>query len=190
MTDTPRYQDLSKFRMPPDFRGRSAFLCQLWWLVQDSLFRLSPQFMYGFRATLLRLFGAKIGRNVLLRSTVRVTYPWKIEIGDHVWVGDDCVFYSLGNITVGSNVAVAHGVYFCTGLHDYTKIDFPIGAKPIHICDEVWLPNDTFVGPGVTIGRGAIVGARSTVLHDLPEGMICVGSPAKPLRPRVITNPD
>lgn len=180
----PRYQDLTRFKMPAGFRGRSAVVCQLWWLVQDTVFRWSPQFLFGFRVWLLRLFGAKIGADVRIRSTTRVTYPWKLTIGDHVWVGDDCVFYNLAEIVLGNHVALAHDVYLCTGLHDYTRIEFPISAQGIHLEDEVWLPNDVFVGPGVTIGRGSLVGARSTVLNDLPPGMICYGYPAKPVRSR------
>jgi putative colanic acid biosynthesis acetyltransferase WcaF len=187
MDENVRFQDLSQFRMPPNFRGRSAVTVQLWWIVESTLFRWSPQVLYSWRSFLLRLFGASIGKSVRFRSTVRITYPWKLKIGDHVWVGDDCVFYNLGEIAVGSNVAIAHDVYLCTGLHDYTRIDFPIEQKPIHIEDEVWLPNDIFVGPGVTIGRGTIVGARSTVLKDLPSGMICYGHPAMPVRPREMT---
>ena len=183
---TPRYQDLTRFRMPAKFRGRSAWFVQFWWIVQDTLFRFSPQVMYGWRNFLLRSFGATLGKNVRIRSTARVTYPWKLVIGDNVWVGDDCVFYNLERISLGSHVALAHAVYLCTGRHDYTKIDFPIDALPIEIEDEVWLTNDVFIGPGVRVSRGAVVGTRSTVLDSLPGGMICYGSPARARRPRAI----
>jgi putative colanic acid biosynthesis acetyltransferase WcaF len=186
MDETRRFQDLSQFRMPRGFRGRSAVVVQIWWIVQDTLFRWSPQALYTWRNFLLRLFGARIGKSVRFRPTVRVTYPWRLSVGDNVWIGDDCVLYNLGDITIGSSVAIAHNVYLCTGTHDYTKIDFPIGQRPIHIEDEVWLPNEIFVGPGVTIGRGTVVGVRSTVLQDLPPAMICYGHPAKPVRPREI----
>jgi putative colanic acid biosynthesis acetyltransferase WcaF len=186
MGETKYFQDLSQFRLPRGFRGRSPVVVQIWWIVQDTLFRWSPQGLYAWRNFLLRIFGAKLGKSVQFRSTVRVTYPWKLTVGDHVWVGDDCVFYNLGEIVVGSSVAIAHDVYFCTGTHDYTKINFPIAQKPIRIEDEVWLPNDIFIGPGVTIGRGSVVGARSTVLSDMPPGMICYGHPAKPIRRRTI----
>ncbi|HCC55927.1 MAG TPA: colanic acid biosynthesis acetyltransferase WcaF [Solibacterales bacterium] len=179
-----RYQDLSQFRLSPQFRGRSAWLVQLWWIVQDTLFRCSPQALFGWRAFLLRLFGAKLGKNVRLRSTVRVTYPWKLTVGDNVWVGDDCVLYNLADIILGSDVALAHDVYLCTGSHDYSRVDFPIQALPITIQDEVWITNQVFVGPGVTIGAGAVVGTRSTVLRSLPGGMVCYGSPAKPIKER------
>ena len=96
MSDRPRFQDLSRFRLPADFRGRSAVWVQLWWLVQATLFRLSPQFLFGWRRWLLRLFGARVGAGVLIRPTATITYPWKVAIGDHSWVGDDVVLYSLG----------------------------------------------------------------------------------------------
>lgn len=178
-------QDLSAFKMPPDFRGKSAIIVQLWWIVQSILFGLSPQFMYGWRRWLLRLFGARIGQKVLIRSSARITYPWKLSIGDHSWVGDNSVLYNLGAIDIGAHVAIAHRVYLCTGFHDYENPEFSIGASPITIEDQVWLPNDIFIGPGVRIGRGAVVGARSSVFHDLPPMMICYGSPAKPIRRRL-----
>jgi putative colanic acid biosynthesis acetyltransferase WcaF len=188
MNANSKYQDLSEFMMPRGLRGRSAVIVQLWWIIQDTLFRMSPQALYKWRNFLLRLFGARIGKHVNIRPTVRVTYPWKLQIGDRVWIGDNCEIYNLGNISIGSDVAIAHWVYLCAGNHDYQKRSFPIQTPPIRIEDEVWLPNDVFVGPGVTIGRGAVVGARSTVLHDLPSGMICYGNPAKPVRPREVTD--
>ena len=182
----PKYQDLSKHVVPKNFRGKNIFIVQLWWIVQSSLFAWSPQFMYGWRRFLLRTFGAKIGKNVIVRPSVHITYPWKVEIGDNSWIGDDTVLYSLGNIKIGRNVSIAHRDYFCTGFHDIHKISFDIGQKPIIIEDEVWIPNDVFIGPGVRIGRGTVVGARSTVFKDLPEGMVCYGNPARPVKRRII----
>lgn len=185
-------QNLSSFKMPPNFRGKPAIVVQLWWMVQGILFGFSPQFMYGWRRLLLRLFGAKIGKGVLIRSSARITYPWKLVIGDHSWVGDDTVVYNLERVEIGSNVAIAHRVYLCTGSHDYEDPQFSISASPIIIEDQVWLPNDVFVGPGVRIGQGTVVGARSTVFHDLPPMMLCYGNPAKSIRPRlrIKTNDD
>lgn len=130
------------------------------------------------------MFGAKIGKGTLIRSSAIITYPWKLEVGHHTWIGDETVLYNLGKIKIGNNVSIAHRDYFCTGLHDFHKMSFDISQKPIEIEDECWIPNDVFVGPGVTIHRGCVVGARSTVLSDLPEGMICYGSPAKPIKKR------
>lgn len=179
-----RYQDLSIFHLPPRERGRPKWFVFLWMLVQGTLWRWSPRPLYGWRRFLLRAFGAKIGIGVLIRPSASVTYPWRISIGDHSWVGDDCTLYSLDIITIGASVSIAHDVYLCTGYHDIDRLDFRQGTAPIVIEDECWLPNDVFVGPGVTIGRGTVVGARSSVFSNLPAGSICYGTPAKAIRPR------
>jgi putative colanic acid biosynthesis acetyltransferase WcaF len=179
-----RYQDLTQFRLPPGFRGRSAATVQLWYIVQATLFRWSPQFLYGWRSFLLRLFGAKLGHGVEIRPTSRITYPWKVTIGDHCWISDDTVLYSLGEIHIGANSVISQRSYLCTGLHDHTKAGFDILTLPIVVGSECWLASDVYVAPGVSIGDGAVVGARSTVFHDLPGGMICYGTPAVPMRPR------
>jgi putative colanic acid biosynthesis acetyltransferase WcaF len=181
MTD---YQRLDSFKLPPNFRGRPAFFVQLWWLIQDTLFAWSPQFLYGWRRFLLRLFGAKIGGHVLIRPSVRVTYPWKLTVGDYTWLGDHVELYTLGEIQIGRHCVISQNCYLCTGSHDYKKSTFDIFALKINIGDQAWLAADVFVGPGVEIGEGSLVGVRSTVLNSLPGGMICYGSPAKPVRPR------
>lgn len=179
------YQDLSKYRNPKGFRGRGPIITELWWITQKTLFAWSPHFAYGWRRFLLRIFGAKIGKGTLIRSSVNITYPWKLEVGNYTWIGDETTIYNLGEIKIGNNVSIAHRVYFCTGLHNFRKLEFDIGQKPIEVEDECWIPNDVFVGPGVTIHKGCVIGARSTVLKDMPEGMICYGNPAKPIKPRL-----
>jgi len=186
MTDPFSYQRLDQFQLPPNFRGRSAFIVQLWWITQATFFAWSPQFLYGWRRFLLRLFGAKIGRGVLMRPSARVTYPWKLSIGDFSWVGDEVELYTLGNIEIGEHVVISQRCYLCTGSHDPAKAAFDIYARPIMIHDQAWLASDVFISPGVTIGFGCVVGARSTVFHDLPAGKICYGSPAVPIKDRVM----
>lgn len=178
------FQSLNNFRFPDKFRGKNSIIVQFWWLVQFFFIFPTPQFMYGWRRFWWRLFGAEVGKRVLIRPSVRVTYPWKLKIGDYSWIGDDVVLYTLGEIEIGSNTVISQRSYICTGSHDYTSPTFDIYAKSIHIGDQVWIATDVFVAPGVTIGEGAVVGARSTVLNDLPAGMICYGNPAKPIRPR------
>ena len=129
------YQDLTKFSVPKSFRGRNKFVVQMWWIVQSTIFLWSPQFLYGYRRFLLRMFGATIGQGVLIRSSVKITYPWFLKIGDFSWVGDDCTLYNLGQITIGKNVALAHKVYLNTGGHEYEKMTFDIFARPIFIED-------------------------------------------------------
>jgi putative colanic acid biosynthesis acetyltransferase WcaF len=179
-----RYQDLHNFQLPKGFRGRPGWYVQLWWLVQWFLFRPSPQILYGWRRFLLRLFGAQVGHQVLIRPTVMVTYPWKLRIGDYSWIGDEVVLYSLGEIHIGAHTVISQRSYLCAGTHDYTAPGFNIAGLPIHIGDQVWIATDVFVAPGVEIGAGTVVGARSSVFNHLPGGMVYYGNPASPMRKR------
>ncbi|MBU0529176.1 WcaF family extracellular polysaccharide biosynthesis acetyltransferase [bacterium] len=178
------YQNLKTFKIPNRFRGKTKFIVQSWWIIQGTLFRWSPQFMYGWRRILLRLFGAKIGENVLIRPTAKILYPWKLNVGDWSWIGDEVTLYNMANIDIGKNCVISQKSYLCTSSHDHTKSSFDIFAKPIDIKNEVWIASDVFIGPGVTIGYGTVVGFRSMVIKDLPSKMICYGSPAKPIKPR------
>ena len=180
------YQDLSRFTVPAGFRGRPGWFVQLWWLVDALLFRCSPQIMYGWRRSLLRLFGAQVGEGAIIRPSVRVTYPWKVSIGDHAWIGDDVTLYSLGQIDIGAHSVVSQKSYVCAGDHDHLQPDFAIRSPRIWIGSQVRVASDVFFGPGVTIADGVVVGARSTVIHDLPAGMICLGNPAKPIKRRTM----
>ncbi len=191
-TRAPEYsgrvvQDLKSFRLPVKFRGRPWWFVQAWWAVQATFFRMSPQVLYGWRRFLLRLFGCAIGKGALVRPTVDITYPWKVSIGDHSWIGDHVTLYSLEEIHIGDNVVISQHSYICTGSHDIESPTFEIYARPVVIETEAWLATDVFVAPGVRLGRGAVVGTRGTVLHDLPPMMVCVGSPAEPIRPRIKT---
>jgi len=181
-----KIQNLNLYKTPDNFRGKSKITVQLWWLVQALFFSTTPQFMYGWRRFLLKCFGAKIGKNVIIRPSAKFTYPWKIKIGDYSWIGDDVVLYSLGEIEIGAHTVVSQKSYLCTGSHDYTKNNFPIYSKKIIIKDECWLATDVFVSPGVTIGRGTVVGARSTVIKDLNSNSVYVGSPVKFIKNRKI----
>ncbi len=181
-------QDLKSFILPPKFRGRPPWFVQLWWIVQATAFRWSPQFTYGWRRFLLRLFGAKIGRGVLIRPTAEITYPWKLSVGDYSWIGDHVALYTLGKIHIGENVVLSQHCYLASAYHDYTKPTFDMIGSFVVIEPEVWLAARVFVGPGVTVGRGAVVGACSVALKDIPPMMICAGNPARPLRPRPTTS--
>jgi putative colanic acid biosynthesis acetyltransferase WcaF len=172
-------QELSRFHLPPGFRGRSAIVVQLWWIIQATLFRASPQGLYGFRRGLLRLFGAQIGTKVLIRPTVRITYPWRIKIGDHAWIGDYATLYSLAAIEIGANAVVSQHAYLCAGTHDYRSPTFDMVVKPIVVEDQAWVAARAFVHPGVRIGRGAIVGAGSVLTGSADPCCIYAGNPAK-----------
>lgn len=177
-------QRLDLFRMPADYRGASPLRLQLWRLVQGSLFRWSPQVAYGWRAFLLRRFGARIGRGVLIRPTVEVAFPWKLEIGDYAWIGDDVALYAQGPMRIGAHAVVSQRCYLCGGDHDYTKVEFTVRSAEIRIGEQAWLAADVFVAPGVEIGERSVIGARSSVFSNQPPDMVCYGYPCRPRKPR------
>ncbi|OIQ31055.1 MAG: colanic acid biosynthesis acetyltransferase WcaF [Bacteroidetes bacterium MedPE-SWsnd-G2] len=184
MGENNHVQNLRIYKNPDNFRGRSKLIVQLWWIVYGVFFKPSPQFFYGWRRFLLRAFGAKIGKKVIIRSSAQFTYPWKVEIGDYSWIGDEVVLYSLGVIKIGSNAVISQRSYLCTGSHDYLNPAFSIYEKPITVGDECWIATDVFVSPGLNIGKGAVVGARSTVINDIEEYSVNVGSPSKFIKSR------
>jgi putative colanic acid biosynthesis acetyltransferase WcaF len=176
---SPGVQRLGHFRLPPGFRGRSALTVLAWQCVQASLFAWSPQPLYGWRRFLLRLFGAHIGPGVLVRPSARVTYPWKVEIGARSWIGDHAELYSLGPIRIGADSVISQRAYLCAATHDYRQPDFPILAPGVEIGDQAWIAADVFVAPGIRIGRGAVIGARSSVFRNIGDYELAMGSPAR-----------
>jgi len=176
--------DLSRYDQSGYDRGRPGWYVLVWWFVQAVVFPLSLHNMSGLRCAVLRAFGAKIGRDVLIRPTARFTYPWKVTIGAQSWIGDDVVFYSLDRIEVGAHCVISQKSYLCTGSHDITDRAFGLQTAPIVVGNGAWVATDCFVAPGVTIGANSVVGARSSVFQDLPPSKICVGSPCKPRRDR------
>jgi putative colanic acid biosynthesis acetyltransferase WcaF len=151
---------------------------QLWRFCDFLLFKSSPQFMYGWRRFLLRFFGAKIGKKVLIRSSVQIIYPWKLSIGDYSWIGESVILYCLGPISIGSNTVISQQSHLCAGSHDYLSPTFDQIAIGISINSEVWIAADVFIVDGVSVGRGAVVGARSSVFKSLPELSFSFGNPA------------
>ncbi|HBC8780783.1 TPA: colanic acid biosynthesis acetyltransferase WcaF, partial [Escherichia coli] len=116
-----------------------------------------------------------------------ITYPWKLTLGDYAWVGDEVNLYTLGEITIGAHSVISQKSYLCTGSHDHASQHFTINATPIVIGEKCWLATDVFVAPGVTIGDGTVVGARSSVFKSLPANVVCRGHPAVVIRKRVET---
>ncbi len=171
-------QDLAVFSLPPGFRGRSVLMVQLWWIAQALFVHATPQAMYGWRRWIIRLFGAKIGRDVLIRPSVRITYPWRVTIGDRAWIGDGVELYSVGDIVIGHDAVISQGSYLCTGSHDHRDPSFPVFARSIVVEPEAWIAAQCLIGPGVRIGRGAVIGLRSLVLADVPAYAMAFGHPA------------
>jgi putative colanic acid biosynthesis acetyltransferase WcaF len=178
--DAAPWVDLRQYNQSRYDRGRSGGMILIWWLVQAIAFSLSLHNMDEFRCQVLRLFGAKIGRGVKIRPTVRVTYPWKVSIGDYSWIGDDVVLYSLDEIAIGSHCVVSQKSYLCTGSHDLQDVAFSLLTAPIYIGNGAWIATDCFIAPGVKIGANAVIGARSSVFSDILDRQVAWGSPCRP----------
>lgn len=140
--------------------------------------------MHAWRAWLLRRFGAKVGRNVHVYAGAKIWAPWNIELGDEVGVADGAILYSQGYIRIGKRAVISQGVHLCAGTHDYEQPGHPLVTRPITVGAHSWVAAEAFIHPGVVIGEGTVVGARSVVTKDLPPWMVCSGFPAKPLKER------
>lgn len=175
MTQTLQFQHLT-------FRNKMART--VWQLVWLTLYRPTPRIFHAWRCLLLRLFGAKLGRAVHPYPSSRVWAPWNLEMGDHACLSEGVDCYCVDKIRIGANSTISQYSFLCTASHDHSRASMPLVAAPITIGERVWITADVFVGPGVTIGDGAVVTARSSVFDDLPPWMVARGNPAVPVRER------
>lgn len=164
----------------------NKFSRALWNIVCLLLYRPTPRPLHAWRCLLLRLFGAKLGRGVHPYPSAKVWAPWNLEMGDHSCLSHDVDCYCVDKITLGAHSTVSQYSFLCTASHDYTDPNMPLVTAPIDIGDRVWITADVFVAPGVSIGDGAVITARSSVFHDIPAWTVAAGNPAKPIKPRVL----
>ncbi len=156
----------------------------LWSIVWLLLYRPTPRSFHRWRCLLLRLFGARIGKGVRAYQSSRIWAPWNLEMDDHSCLGDWVDCYCVDKIRIGAHATVSQYSYLCTASHDYEQADLPLVSAPITIGERAWVTADVFVGPGVTIGEGAVVTARSSVFSDIPVWTVARGNPAVPVRAR------
>ncbi len=176
---------LAHYRNALFSRGRSRFIEALWLLVQCA-FVSSWIPGSAHRRWLLGAFGATVGKGVQIKPGVRVKFPWRLEISDHSWIGEDVWIDNLAPVTIASNCCISQRVYLCTGSHDWSRPTFDLIVRPIHIKQAAWIAACSTVGPGVTVGEGAVLALGSVATHDLEPWTIYTGIPAKPVRKREI----
>lgn len=174
--------DLSQYDNSGFCRGASRFREAAWWVVRGLLFMHAFPVPSSLKVGALRWFGARVGRGVVIRSRVNVTFPWRLSVGDHVWLGDEVLILSLAEVTIGSNVCLSQRAFLCTGSHDFSRPTFDLVTAPICIEDGCWVAAGAFVGPGVTLGASSLCAAASVVVKDVPAGAVVGGNPARPLR--------
>lgn len=139
-----------------------------------------------WRIFVLRSFGAKIGEQSNVRASAKIWAPWNLEIGKYCSIGPKVDCYNQGKIIIGDHTIISQKSYLCASTHDHELIDFPLICKPISIANHVWIAADAFIGPGVTVREGAVVGARASVFRDVLPWTIVGGNPANYLKNRVL----
>ncbi len=152
---------------------------ELLWVLVRGLFLQNPfPWPSELRVALLRAFGAQVGNGVVIRENVNISFPWRLKIGDHVWLGEDVGILSLAQVTIESNVCVSQRAYLCTGSHDFRAEDFTLVTRPITIHSGSWIAAGAIVLPGVEIGPNSLVTAGSVVIRDVPPNTTVRGNPA------------
>ncbi len=179
-------QDLSSFNNSGFDRGAGCLKEALWLVARQLLFLGNPWPLYGLKRWILRQFGAKLRGGFVVKSAVRIIFPWRLSCGESVWIGDDVLILNLAQVTVGSNVCISQRAFLCTGSHDWSDPAFRLITRPITIHDGAWICAGVFISPGVTIGRNCVVTAGSVVTGDLPAEMVCSGNPCVPVKRRGI----
>ncbi len=174
--------DLTEFKSELSFWNRAGRV--LWGMVWLLLFRPSPRPSHFWRVLLLRAFGAKIGPGVRVYPSARIYAPWNLRMGEFSILGDYVNCYCVGLVEIGSHVVISQYSFLCTATHDYEKAEFPLVVAPIRIGVKCWIAADAFIGPGVSIGEGAVVGARSGVFKNVEPWQVVGGCPARVIKNR------
>ena len=170
--------DLSGYTTGDFERGASGLKEALWWAVRALFFQTPLPWPSALRVALLRLFGAKVGTGVVIRSQVNITFPWRFSAGNHVWIGEEVLILSLAPVVIESNCCISQRAFLCTGSHDFASPAFSLVTSPVTIHEGSWVAAGAFIAPGVQVGPGSMVAAGSVVLADVPARVVVRGNPA------------
>ena len=165
-------------------RGRSKLVEIAWYLCKCAFFLSALPWPGALKRALLRMFGARLGRGIVIKPRVNIHFPWKLTLGDHCWLGEDCWLLNFEPFEIGDHVCISQRAFLCGGNHDFRAADFPYRNAPIRVQRGAWIGANVFVAPGVTVGEYAVATAGSIVVQDLPAGQICSGNPCRPVKPR------
>src|ERR1051325_1521718 len=158
--------DLSRYSPGNFSRGAGRLREGLWILASLFLFQLCPLKLSALKCAVLRLFDAKVGQGVVIKPNVRITFPWKLSLGDHVWLGEECWLLNLAPITLKDNVCISQRAFLCTGNHNYKSPSFDLVVQQITIESGAWIAANAFVGPGVSVGTHTVLTAGSVATKD------------------------
>ncbi|MGP1992306.1 WcaF family extracellular polysaccharide biosynthesis acetyltransferase [Zobellia laminariae] len=153
-------------------RGASRLKELCWYMVKVTFFLSALPYPSGLKTKLLRFFGAKIGKGVVIKPRVNIHFPWKLEIGDHTWIGEEAFLLNFEKLTIGNNVCISQRSFLCGGNHDYRNPTMPYRNGPIILKDGSWVGACCFIGPNVTVGKDTVVTVGSVIVSDLEENRV------------------
>ena len=165
-------------------RGRSKLIETIWYVLKCVVFLTPWPFPSRFKCSLLRMFGARIGRGIVIKPRVNIHFPWKLAIGDFTWIGEEVLILNFEPVTIGAHCCLSQRAYLCAGNHDYRQPQMPYRNRPITVADGAWIGSQVFVAPGSNIGFESVITAGSVVTCDQPAQKVCGGNPCVPLKDR------
>ncbi len=176
--------DLAKYNNSWYNTGAGVIKRTLWYFTNSLFFINSLNPSSGIKIILLRMFGAKIGRGVVIKPGVNIKYPWKLQVGDYSWIGERTWIDNLDNITIGANCCISQGALLLCGNHDYSKTTFDLITKPITLEDGVWIGAQSIVTGGVVCKSHSVLAAGSLASKDMEEYSVYRGNPAVRIKER------
>jgi putative colanic acid biosynthesis acetyltransferase WcaF len=165
-------------------RGAGKLKEVSWYLVKVMFFLSALPYPNGLKCVVLRLFGAKVGSGVIIKPRVNIHFPWKLKIGNDVWIGEEVFLLNFEQLTVGNNVCISQRAFLCGGNHDFRIPEMPYRNGKITLMDGVWIGASVFVSPGVTVGTDSVVTAGSVVTGNLLPNGIYKGNPLAYIKQR------
>lgn len=169
-----------------DHRPGSLIKRYAWHIINLVFFSSGIHISYGFKRALLRLFGSKIGKGVIIKPRVNIKYPWFLEIGDYSWIGEGVWIDNIGEVNIGANCCLSQGAMLLTGNHDFTSSKFDLQVGTITLEEGVWIGAKSIVCPGVTCHSHSILSVSSVTSKDLKAYTIYRGNPAIEVSTRTI----
>ena len=165
-------------------RGRPLVIEAIWHLSKCLLFLTPLPVPSRFKCFILRLFGACIGKGVVIKPQVKIHFPWKLTVGDFAWIGEEVFILNFEPVRIGAHCCISQRAFLCGGGHDYRQPAMPYRNGPIVVEDGAWVGAQVFVSQGVTIGTEAGITAGSVVTRNQPPTLVCGGNPCLPIKER------